>query len=73
MKLDLSKPYGTMHGTGDNRRYEQNGRYFDCDFNEVAPAKDPVRERTKAEQEAYEKDVMDAAQVLAVRLAQEKK
>jgi len=35
MKLDLTQSYGTLHGNLDLARFVQNGRYFDCDGNEL--------------------------------------
>lgn len=81
MKLDLTKPYGTVHGSLDDRRYEQGGRFFDYRYEEVAagaettqPLDDNViRKRTRAEQEAYDRDVAEAAKVFAARMSAEKK
>ena len=78
MKFDPTKPHGTLHGTGDNRRYEQDGRVFDWEGNEVVPidylkmtpevkmAPDAgPRKRTKEEEAQYQQDVVDAATLLA--------
>lgn len=71
MKLDVTKPYGTVHGSLDNRRYEQAGKFFDYQMNEVVPVdlaaafqQGPVP-RTKEEKAQYEKDVADAAALIA--------
>lgn len=81
MKFDPSKPHGVVFGALDDRRYEQNGRFFDYKGDEVIAGEttqEPVdqsaiRKRTKAEQEAYERDVAEAAKVLAAKMAAEKK
>jgi len=72
MKFDPTKPHGTLHGTGDNRRYDQDGHVFDCDGNEVVPIdylkltpESGPRKRTKEEEAQYQKDVVDAAALLA--------
>lgn len=71
MKLDVTKPYGTVHGSLDNRRYVQEGKFFDEELNEVVQAdlssafKPGPRERTREEKAQYEKDVADAAAIVA--------
>ena len=72
MKFDPTKPHGTLHGTGDNRRYEQGGHVFDGEGNEVVPIdylkltpESGPRKRTKEEESQYQQDVVDAAALLA--------
>lgn len=44
MRLDKSKPFGEVYGPA-KYRYEQNGRYFDADGNEVDGDGRPVKEK----------------------------
>lgn len=62
MKLDRTKPFGTVHGSGDRRQFEQDGRFFDSDGEEVVAAtlEQPVYDRKR-----YAKDVAEAAKILA--------
>jgi len=72
LKLDFTKPYGTVHGTLDNRRFEQGGRFFDDEANEVVAfdastltLQTGPRKRTREEEAQYQQDVEDAAKLLA--------
>jgi hypothetical protein len=72
VKLDKSKPFGEIFGAIDDRRYEQGGHIFDCDGEQLAaPASSEsvpettIRKRTKAEEEQYQKDVAEAAAIMA--------
>lgn len=38
-KLDFKKPYGEVFGSGEGYRYEQDGKRFDHEGNEVGAAK----------------------------------
>lgn len=49
-KLDLKKPHGEIHGD-DVRKYEQDGKYFDGQGNELDAAGKVVKE-AKAEKAA---------------------
>ena len=43
MKLDMSKPFGVVSGV-DAARFEQGGRQFDADGNELVQVADSVAE-----------------------------
>ena len=45
MKLDKTKPFGVIGGH-PTYRYEQNGKYFDVNFNEIVP--EPVVQLSKS-------------------------
>lgn len=75
MKLDVTKPYGTIHGSLDGRRYEQDGRVFDNWMNEIvtvdvsalsASAKPRApKAQSDEEREQYEKGIAEAAALIA--------
>lgn len=37
-KLDKTRPYGTVHGDSEGRRFHQDDTYFDVHGNEVGAA-----------------------------------
>lgn len=73
LKFDPTKPHGTIHGASDLRRFEQNGCFFDSEGNEFVPVDltaldfSAPRKRTRAEEEQYQKDVADAAALMAAK------
>lgn len=52
MKLDRSKPFGTVHG-GSTAFFEQGGVLFDAQENEIKPA-EPARQKPGPKPKAAE-------------------
>ena len=48
MKLDKSKPYGQVFGDGVAHSFEQDGRQFDHEGNEIGDAKADIARVAKA-------------------------
>lgn len=69
MAFDPKKPHGIVHGEGELHRYEQDGKRYDADGNEVVGDKVIVPKPKKgdggaaAKPEASEVDKQIAAQV----------
>lgn len=49
-KVDFTKPYGEVCGSGESHRYEQDGRRFDSEGNLIAEPKAAKAEAPKAAQ-----------------------
>lgn len=54
MAFDKSKPYGTIGGIFGIARFEQDGKYYDAQFNELDNEGNPKKRAPKAEKEPKE-------------------